>query len=206
MADDAILLSRAGAGDSEALRTLLESHGRQVWAAIDRDIGPAWQALIDADDVMQVTYMEAFLHAGDIRANNTAGFLNWLHNVAANNLRDAIKELGRKKRPSPAMRVGGGAKDQSYATLVELLGADSSTPSRHVAREEAAAAINAALARMPADYAEVVRLYDLEEQDIAAVGSRLGRSKGAVYMLRARAHDLLRSLLGQEADFFSRTA
>jgi RNA polymerase sigma factor (sigma-70 family) len=150
--------------------------------------------------------MEVFLGAPNMTARDGAGFVSWLHRIAEHNLRDAIKELERKKRPSPALRVAVGTSSDSYAALIGLLGTTSSTPSRQVARQEACAAIDAALARMPPDYAKVIRLYDLDERDIEAVAAELGRSTGAVYMLRARAHDLLRTLLGDETDFFTRTA
>jgi RNA polymerase sigma-70 factor (ECF subfamily) len=205
--DDAhhCLIDRVRAGDAEALRTLLERSGAEVWSAIDREIGPTWRSLVDADDVMQVTYLEAFLHAADIRGNDEPAFASWLHRIARNNLQDAIKELQRKKRPSPALRVPQSDSGDSYQSLVELLGTTTSTPSRHVARQEASAAIEAALARMPAAYANVIRLYELEERDIDEVAAALGRSRGAIYMLKARAHELLRGLLGAETDFFSRT-
>lgn len=207
MADDeSTLLSRVAARDADALRMLLERHGGAVWSAIQGDIAPQWRGMIEADDVMQVTYMEAFLRMDQLAARDAAGFVAWLRRIAQNNLRDAIKELQRKKRPPPAKRVQAGAGDASYLSLVELLGATHSTPSRQVAREEAAQVIDAMLERLPPDYAKVIRLYDLEGLEIAAVGDRLGRRPGAVHMLRARAHERLRTLLGAETDFFTHTA
>jgi DNA-directed RNA polymerase specialized sigma24 family protein len=60
-----------------------------------------------------------------------------------------------------------------------------------------------ALAKLPADYAKVVRLYDLECKPMEDVSRELGRSPGACYMLRARAHDALREALGTASQFFS---
>ncbi len=59
------------------------------------------------------------------------------------------------------------------------------------------------LAKLPPDYATVIRLYDLQGKPIAEVAADLGRSEGAVYMLRARTHDRLRELLPGESKFFS---
>jgi len=89
---------------------------------------------------------------------------------------------------------------------VELLGATYTTPSRAAARREADSFIEQALAKIPSDYADVIRLYDLEQRPIAEVAQHLGRTEGAVYMLRARAHDRLREALGTESMFFSRPA
>lgn len=60
------------------------------------------------------------------------------------------------------------------------------------------------LSRLPADYERVIRMYDLEGRGIEEVASELGRSSGAIYMLRARAHERLAGLLGSESRFFSR--
>ena len=62
------------------------------------------------------------------------------------------------------------------------------------------------LERLPADYAAAIRMYDLEGREIGEGASELGRSTGAVHMLRARAHDQLGALLGAETDFFTHTA
>ncbi len=204
--DEADAFVRAVEGDRTALRTLLEDFGPQVWAHINGGIGPQWRSAIDADDVMQVTYLEAFLRIDRCEARDAATFVGWLRRIADNNLRDAIKELGRKKRPHPANRVHADGTDDSAVTLVEMLGAGASTPSRHVARKEAADAVNALLKRLPPDYAKVIQLYDLQGQDIAEVAGSMGRSPGAVHMLRARAHDRLRTMIGAETDFFTQTA
>lgn len=200
------LLRRAAEGDVDALRSLLETYGPQVWSTIHADIGSRHRSMLDADDVMQVTYMEAFLQVDRLHARDTTAFLGWLRSIARNNLRDAVKELERKKRPDPARRVQAPPGADSYVALVEMLGATTATPSRHVARQEAADAIESTLRRLPPDYATVIQLYDLEGRPIAEVATEMGRSSGAVHMLRARAHDQLRSMLGTETNFFTHPA
>lgn len=201
--DERNWIRQAVAGDAAAMRSLLERYGPQVWGEIRSRIGRQFQSLIDADDVMQVTYLEAFLQAESITASDPAGFLAWLRRIAENNLRDAIKELERKKRPSPSRRMENADTDESCVALIELLGVDSATPSRVAARGEASGIVQRALDQLPADYASAVRLYDLEGRDIAEVAKEMGRSAGAVHMLRARAHDRLRTLLGKPHHFFS---
>lgn len=197
-------IRRAVAGDAAAMRSLLERYGPQVWGEIRGRIGRKFQSLIDADDVMQVTYLEAFLQAEFITATDPTGFLAWIRRIAENNLRDAIKELERKKRPGPSRRIENTVDtEESCVALIELLGVDSATPSRVAARGEASGIVQRALDQLPSDYASAVRLYDLEGREIAEVAREMGRSAGAVHMLRARAHDRLRTLLGRPHQFFS---
>jgi RNA polymerase sigma-70 factor (ECF subfamily) len=200
------LVRRAVNGDPEALTELLEREGPVVRQRIESKIGVAWRSVLDADDVMQVSYMEAFMQIARFQPGGEGAFRAWLSQVAENNMRDAIKSLERAKRPDPRRRVHGPPGEESFVALVELLGVTNSTPSQHAARGEFKSAIDQALSRMPPDYSRVITLYDLEARPAAEVAAVMGRSSGAIFMLRARAHDRLRELLGSSSRFFSTPA
>jgi RNA polymerase sigma-70 factor (ECF subfamily) len=197
------ILQRANAGDAAAIAALLKEVGPRVRARIEPKIGKQWSGLIEADDVMQVSYLEAFVQATRIVIKDEASFVAWLTKVAENNLRDAVRSFERAKRPDPRKRVTGPVNEDSYVGLVEVLGVTTTTPSRAAARKEAVSIMDRVLGKLPADYAKVVRLYDLECRPIEEVCRELGRSTGAVYMLRARAHDALRDAMGTASQFFS---
>ena len=199
------LFERAVAGDVQALRELLDRHGRTVRDKLAGGINRRWQSVLDADDVMQVTYLEAFLQIDQLTARDAAAFVSWLTRIADNNLRDAIKALERQKRPSPLRRVQIPAGEDSFAALIDMLAATSATPSRDAARNENASIVHAVLAKLPPDYAAAVRLYDLEGRTAKESAAELNRSLGAFYILRARAHVRLRTLLGGESRFFSKS-
>ncbi|MEQ9616760.1 MAG: sigma-70 family RNA polymerase sigma factor [Phycisphaerales bacterium] len=197
-------LERIRGGDEQALAELLAHAGPVVHARIASDIGPQWRGTIEADDVLQVTYLEAFLHIDRVQAEDEAAFVAWLSRIAKNNLRDAIRSLGAAKRPDPRNRQRTKAPtDASYVGLVATLSAAGGTPSVQVAAGEARSFLKAALQALPEDYRAVIRMYDLESQSIEEVCETLGRSAGAVYMLRARAHDALRERMGSASNFFS---
>ncbi len=200
-ASDDELLTRAARGDLDAVTQLLERHGPRIRQTLR--IGKQWQSKFSADDVMQVTYLETLMRTDGSLPDNGTSFHRWLKRVAENNLRDAIKELSRSKRPPPHKRVESPPGDESYVELLEHLCTTSSTPSRNVARGEARSALEDAIEKLPADYATVVRLYDIEGRSGPEVASAMGRSRGAVVMLRARAHDRLAELLGSGSKFFS---
>lgn len=181
-------------GDESALRTLLLRFGPEVEKYLE--IPPKWRTVLDPADVMQVTYLEAFLHIGRFDPTRGEPFIRWLGRIAENNLRDAIRALGRQKQPQPERRITPKATQESMVALVELLGATTTTPSREMAADEACARLMAAVEALPETYRVAVRMYDLEGRTIDQVAAALGKSTGAVHMVRARAHDRLREMLG----------
>ena len=84
-----------------------------------------------------------------------------------------------------------------------MLSSSGTSPSRKFSRVEAAAILRDLVDALPEVYRKTVQMYDLEGLAISDVAVALNRSPGAVYMLRARAHDQLRNALGSERDFFS---
>lgn len=195
------LLKRANGGDMSALTTLLEQNCEALRAMLNID--KKWASVLDPDDVLQVTFLEAFLQIGKFKENGSGAFLGWLSRIAQNNLRDAVRELSAVKRSPPGQRIGVGSPKDSATLLLANLGMTTTTPSRSAANAEVSAAINNAIALMPPDYGTVVRLYDLEGKSIGDVAAAMGRTAGAVHMLRTRAHEHLREILGSDTAFFS---
>ncbi len=199
-------LERAINGDTAALGELLETHGPEVRGTVAASLSSVWRSSLDADDVMQVTYLEAFLRIRQFSPKGPNSFVAWLQRIAQNNLRDAVRELERVKRPDPRRRAEMPQGDESYFALLDVVGLTTSTPSRQAARGEAATAIEQAVRTLPDDYAQVIRQCDLNGFPVTEVAQTLGRSVGAVHMLRARAHERLREKLGTESRYFSRVS
>lgn len=191
-------------GDADALTALLREFGPPIRRELS--ISDKWRAGLDAADVMQVTYLEVFLRIGQLKTREPGVFAAWLKRIAENNLRDAIRQLKRLKRPDPRRRVDPASYEKSQIALLEQLDCSATSPSRQAAARESLAMLTQAMERLPETYQKVVRLYDLECQPPRQVAEALGRSVGAVHMLRARAHDRLRELLGSASRFFSDSA
>ncbi|QDV89857.1 ECF RNA polymerase sigma factor SigE [Phycisphaerae bacterium RAS2] len=198
------LVKRAVGGDMAALATLLEQNCAAVRAMLNID--RKWASVLDPDDVLQVTCLEAFLQIGKFNAKGPGAFLGWLSRIAQNNLCDAVRELSAVKRSPPGQRIGVAGQQDSTALLLANLGMTTTTPSRNAASAEVCAAINNAISLMPPDYGTVVRLYDLESMPIGDVAAAMKRTPGAVHMLRTRAHEHLREILGSDTAFFSQCA
>lgn len=201
---DTPLLEQAVAGDREALTTLLEAVGVGLHAEVAAGINPAYRSFFDADDILQVTFLEAFLRIRDFVPSGLASFRAWLRRIAENNVRDAVKELERDKRPPPGRRAQVAPGDVSYVALIERLAVTTTTASRPLVQSELQAGVDAALRRLPPDYEMALRLYELKGLSGEEVAEKMNRSHGAVRMLLARARESLADALKGDPLFYSR--
>jgi len=203
MADtsDDQLLRRAKTGDKQAIGELLLRHGPSIGRRLD--INKKWQSVLEAKDVLQVTYFEAFEQIAQFDGDAKA-FPHWLRRIAENNLRDAIQGLERAKRPPPDKRIGSEPSEQDgLAGFYDLVAGGTASPSRHAARNEARHILETEIDTLPEDYRMVLRLVYLEDKPVADVAVLIGRTKGAVHLLRIRAVDRLRVRLGSASRFLS---
>lgn len=188
MTEDA--LARARCGDLEALAGLLEASAPALRTQLAARLPAAHRAVLAVEDVLQVTWLEAFLAIERCASTSEAGFAAWLRAIAERNLQDALRGLERDKRPDSRGRA------DAAAELLDELAAGATSPTRAAARSEARERLEAALAALPEDYALVVRRHDLDGCGLDELARELGRSLGALHMLRQRAHDRLRERLG----------
>jgi RNA polymerase sigma-70 factor (ECF subfamily) len=200
------LVARAASGDHLALERLLLSH----YAGLSRHVA-AWlpaslQAVVSVEDVLQDTFVQVFRDIGRFRPRRDGSFSAWLRTVAENRLRDTIKAFRRKKRGGRFRQVYGSADPQasSVGDLFEILSAESHTPSRSVARREWVQAVQVAMAGLPEDYREAIRLRYLEGKSLSQVADAMQRSPGAIRGLIGRAREKMRAALGRSSLYLSR--
>jgi RNA polymerase sigma factor (sigma-70 family) len=201
-------VTAAVSGDADALGRLLRDHAPLLLRHFTDRIGRRYQAMLATEDVLQVTFMEAFLRIRNFTYSGEGSFLAWLRQVGENNLRDAIRGFEADKRPPEYRRVVSNPGADSHTTFLATLAESMTTPTEHLRRSDAKELLHAALAKLPPDYEKVLRLYHLEERHIDEVGAALNppRSRGAVHMLRHRACDCLKELLGQPERFLTTSA
>ena len=83
---------------------------------------------------------------------------------------------------------------------VEPLAAPGSSPSEQAGRHELELRLTDALARLPADYAEILLMRNVEGLSHEEAAQRMGRGIGAVRMLWVRALNRLRQELDLQTD------
>lgn len=204
--DDERLLAAACLGDGHALELLLFRRYDTLLRLVSSKIPASLQSLLDAEDILQQTFAQAFRDFDKSKPASLSLFAAWVKTIAENRLRDTIKSLKRKKRGGEFRRVAdqGSSRSSSMAELADFLSDSGPTPSGIVARDEAVQAIEIALAALPADYHEVIRLRFFEGKSVDETAAAMQRTPGAVRGLLDRAKDQLRAALGRMSLYLSR--
>ena len=200
---DQDLLRQAAEGDADSLARIVREHGLIVRSQVATEIPQKWQSVLCVDDVMQQTYTDAFVDA-DRFSSDGGSLTGWLLSLAKCNLIDTLRMLEADKRGGGRRRMSL-SDNESFVALWETLGGSCTTPSGHAAKNEARAALESAVEKLPESYQRVVQLYDLEGRSVDEVAEALDKNPGAVYMMRTRALRKLRTLLGNVSKYFSQS-
>jgi RNA polymerase sigma-70 factor (ECF subfamily) len=203
--DPASRARRASEGDADALQHLIVEYHGPLHRLISRRVGAQLRRYVDADDVLQQAYITAFRSVGRASFDGPAGFYKWLERIALNRLKDVERDLRRHKRNIGRRATAGRAWSTSHPGLIERVCGPQSTPSRNLAKREAAAAILSSLARLTDDQREVVRMRVIEGMPAAEVAAELGKTEGAVHMLCHRGLKALREMMISITRYLSRT-
>ena len=205
MDDDALMvhIAKAVGGDADALQVLLIQHHEALRAKVVAGMGSAVDRHVDADDVLQDAYAKAFRAVTECSFENPRAFHAWLDGVVMNTLRDQHRFLRRKKRDIRRDAHRATRTSESYEQLFERMVATDTTPSRKVAKTEAAAAVVSSLARLTDEQRRVVQLRFLEGWDVAEVARYLDKSEAAVHMLCHRGLTALHEVMLSVSRFFS---
>jgi len=182
-------------GDGDALQRLIVHCHKMLRHTIGAAIDPGVRQRIDPDDVLQEAYTNAFraidraaedsVDAPAPSFENVGHFHKWLEAVALNCLRDMQaaqrrqkRDVGRELATPPATSIA-----ESFPSLIQQLPGHDPTPSRHMARKEAVAAMLSSLARLPDEQQMVIRRRFLENVAFEQIAAELGKSREAVYMI-----------------------
>ena len=191
------LLELARGGDEAALGQLLEGFSKYLTLLARVQIGRRLQGKVDADDLVQDTFMDAHRQIAAFRGTTEAEFIAWLRRILAGQLAQTIRRyLGTKGRDAMLERELAVQLDQSGEILDRGLVASQSTPSQHASRREQGVILAEALDKLPRDYREVIILRHLEDLPLVEVAHRMGRSEDSVQKLWVRALVSLRKQMG----------
>jgi RNA polymerase sigma-70 factor (ECF subfamily) len=196
------LLAAARQGQREQLGALLELYGNYLHLVARTQIDLHLQARLNPSDLVQETFLEAFRDFGQFRGTTEPELLGWLRRILVHNLARVVeKQLladKRNARREVSLEQRLRKLEHSTARVEAALLSQGSSPSAQAQRREQAALLADQLAKLPANYRDVIILRNLEGLAFDEVAHRMGRTSGAVRVLWMRALDRLRQLLKKE--------
>jgi RNA polymerase sigma-70 factor (ECF subfamily) len=196
MKDEALtldeLLDLAIQGDREALGRLLETQRADMHRVAERQLDARIAVRVDASDVIQQTFLEAYRSFPQFAGRDPRELVAWLRSILDHKVAAAIRNhallqkrnVGRERSLDDSH--GGGAP------LKADLDAPVSSPSQKAIRGEEAERLAEALAALPDDQREAVRLRHLEGWPLADIARHLGRTPAATAGLIKRGMKALR--------------
>jgi len=146
----------------------------------------------DAEDALQETMLAALRSSGSFRGESRFG--TWLHAVAVNACRRSYRRASMT-HISPRRTAGRGLADGGIYRPIARLASSPATPEQQLLREELAARIADAMARLPEHYRTVVLLRDRDGWSRRAAAAALCLSGPAMKSRLHRARMLLRRAL-----------
>jgi RNA polymerase sigma-70 factor (ECF subfamily) len=191
------LIVHARNGNDAALGELLASYADYLGLLARVQIGRRLRGKVDADDILQETFLEAHRQFPRFAGQSEGELAVWLRRILLGQVALVLRRFfGTRQRNIELERELIGNLDQPRADDGALV-ADCSSPSDHASRSEQAVLLAAALAKLPENYREVIILRHLEGLSFPEVSKKMARSEDSVQKLWVRALACLRRSLGE---------
>ena len=192
------LLRRAAEGDSERWGALLARHRERLRRMVALRLDQRLYGRIDASDVIQEAYLEAWHRLPEYLRQPTLPFFLWLRFLTGqkvlalhrHHLRREMRDAGREV----SLYRGALPEASSAALAAQLMGHDT-RPSEAALRVELKLRLQEALNQMDAIDREVIALRHFEQLSRAETAEVLGIRESAVSKRYVRALERLKGIL-----------
>ncbi|HWL93156.1 MAG TPA: sigma-70 family RNA polymerase sigma factor [Phycisphaerae bacterium] len=172
----------------------LASSSPREWDALIEAVGPASLLVViesrmshplkrecAAEDILQESLMHAWRDRSACQWRGVRSFRSWLLTIIDNRLREAADRMMAQKRGGGRQPVSaGGGPPDAFTAFSDWGPVGSTTPSRVAIFREQATAMQAAVAKLPEELREVVRLRLFEQLGIEEIAGQLGIGEAAV--------------------------
>jgi len=182
------LLEKARAGDQQALSCAFEKYQRRLAVLVHFKLSPQARRFSEVEDIVQETLLRAYRDLDRFSYQSPGSFLRWLSSIADHVIVDRVRYQGRERR------AGEEVPFRSQSNPLGPEPADSNTPSRLFAQQEAIERLLDQLNALPDDYRQAILMAKIEGLSTAEMAERLGKSREAVALLVYRAVKRFRTL------------
>ncbi len=185
--------------DVAALAAYLVEVRRPLAVFIERQLGVALRRKVEVDDIFQEVSVEAVRVLGEIDLDHREPF-SWLCQIAERRVIDAHRRFfgAQKRAAGREVPLGGPAANSQHAALIDMLVVSMTTPTQALSRKGREARLFEALASLPPEPREALRLRYLEGLPTKDIAQQMGKSDGAVRVMLTRSLDRLQQILGPE--------
>ena len=188
-------IEAARAGCDDSFNQLFAACRPYLLLIANQELVPELQAKIGGSDIVQETLAHARQKFAQFRGTTQEELKAWVRDVLIKNMHDAKRRYLWTEMRQVSREV---SLDRDLPATQQLIDSGAPSPGDQLANAEEAQKLAAALAQLPDDYREVIRLRHWEEKPFSEIGLCMARSPEAVRKLWARAIDRLREVLRQD--------
>ncbi len=181
------LLSKALAGDRDALGEVLTRHRSYLKVLASAQIHQRLQGKADPSDLVQETCLEAHKQIATFRGATNAEFAGWLRGILAHLLAKHFRRfLGTQQRDIKMEQSLVESLDHASGCMQRDLVAKIDSPSQIVMENETMLELAAALEKLPEDYRMAILLRNIQGLSFSEVAAAMNRTVDSVEKLWVR--------------------
>jgi RNA polymerase sigma-70 factor (subfamily 1) len=180
--------------DAAALAAFLEERRPALVAFIEGRLGATLRGKLDPQDIAQDVAIKALRELSQTELGERDPF-GWLCHLAEQCVIDAHRHFAASKRSAGRERPGNVPAGEGSQDLIALLAASMTTPTQAVVRDERETRLRTAIASLPEEHREVLRLRYVEGLSTKDVAARLNKTDVATRVLLTRLVHRLQELL-----------
>ncbi len=176
------LVRRAQDGDRDALDALDEYYRARVEHFVKTRLGVLLKQHVEADDIVQETFLQAFKSIPRFRWQGEDSFVRWLNGIAEHVILKLADRFKRHQKLSLERDVPAGSHG---------------APSKAPRREERFARLQKALDILSPDQKEAILLSRIDGLRVKEIADKMNRTQNAVLLLISRGLSKLKDNFGE---------
>jgi RNA polymerase sigma-70 factor (ECF subfamily) len=188
------LLRHAKDGSGEAIDELAAGCRDYLLLIANQEMDGALRRKFGASDIVQNSMLAIHKNVSEFRGTQSRQFLAWARKILLQDLNRARREFRDTEKRNLNRERSLGEDSQGISFQPQVVDPNP-TPQTNAVNLEESALLETALARLPAEYQQVIRMRNSDCLSFAAIGKRMERSDDAAQKLWARAIEQLKSEL-----------
>jgi RNA polymerase sigma-70 factor, ECF subfamily len=181
--------------DPSAFASFLDERRAALVAYVEKRLGSTLKGKVEPQDIAQEAAIKALRELPQTDLTNRDPF-GWLCHLAEQCVIDAHRHFAASKRDAGREQAGNVHVAEASQDFIALLTASITTPTQAVVRNERETNLRAAIATLPEDQREVLRMRYVEGLPTKEIALRMKKTDVAIRVLLTRLVKQLQEMLG----------